>query len=135
MRALGLAVLTALVLLPAEVRAVPYDERPAWQRAGFTAYAVVANIVPLAPTLVVPKCLPGYVFCKFAYASLSVVGAAESLFMSGDQDVPMAEAILHRGFGGDWFLTGRNMAGDVEPNVLPDPGPPNSGGRDLPPEP
>ncbi len=123
MRALGVAVLVTWLLVPASARAVPYDERPAWQRAGYTTLAMIANVVPITSALVAPRCLPGYILCKISYAGMSVVAAAEVMIASGDHDIPQIEGILHRGFAGDWYLTGRHVAGDVEPNVLPEPVP------------
>jgi hypothetical protein len=32
--------------------------------------------------------------------------------------------ILHRGFAGDWYLTGRHTSRETEAQVLPDPPPP-----------
>jgi hypothetical protein len=100
-----------------------YEDRPAWQRAGYTVLAGIENIVPIASALAAPRCLPGYILCKLWFAGFSVVAASEHLLLSGGGDMPQTRAILHRGFAGDWILTGRHAAGDETPDVLPDPGP------------
>jgi len=120
---LGLALLGAL---PAD--AVPYDEQPAGMRALYTGVAVVANVTPFVSALYAPPCLPGYIVCKLAYAGLSIVAAADQLVLSGAGDLEQTRAILQRGFGGDWYLTARHVAGDVEPRPLPDPPAPASAG-------
>jgi hypothetical protein len=100
-----------------------YEDRPAWQRAGYTVLAGIENIVPITSTLAAPRCLPGYIVCKISFAGISLVAAGEQLLLSGGSDLAQTRAILHRGFGGDWFLTGRHAAGDETPDVTPDPGP------------
>jgi hypothetical protein len=54
--------------------------------------------------------------------------AADPLARAGGGDTVQTRAILHRGFRGDWVLTPRHVAGDLEPQVLPDPPPPPSDG-------
>src|SRR5262245_48903824 len=98
-----------------------YDERPVSQRVGFEAAAVAAKVLPVASAVVAPKCLPGYILCKTSFAAMSVLGAYAQFFISGGSDMKQTSAILYRGFAGDWFLTGRHVAGDVEPRPLPDP--------------
>jgi hypothetical protein len=61
--------------------------------------------------------------CKAFFAFASVVAAGEQITMSGGSDDKQTNAILRRGFAGDWYLTGENASGDVVPDVLPDPGP------------
>lgn len=100
-----------------------YDERPVGQRVGYEAAAVAANILPVASAVVEPKCLPGYILCKTSFAAMSVLGAYAQFFLSGGSDMRQTSAILYRGFAGDWFLSGRHVAGDVGPRVLPDPPP------------
>jgi hypothetical protein len=101
-----------------------WDDRSPGQKAGYTALAVVENVVPVASALAAPKCLPGYILCKAFFAFTSVVAAGEQITMSGGSDEKQTNAILHRGFAGDWYLTGANAAGDATADVLPDPGPP-----------
>jgi hypothetical protein len=116
-----------LMLLAVTAFATPvhaaYEDRPAWQRAGYTILAGIENIVPIASVLAAPRCLQGYILCKLSFAGVSVIAAGEQLFFSGGSDLGQTRAILHRGFGGDWYLTGRHAAGDASPEVLPDPGP------------
>jgi hypothetical protein len=101
-----------------------WDDRSPGQRAGYTTLAVVENVVPVASAFAAPRCLQGYVLCKLSFAAFSVVAAGEQLFMSGGSDMKQFEAVLHRGWAGDWYLTGAHAAGDKTPEVLPDPGPP-----------
>jgi hypothetical protein len=125
MRGLGrVVVVTCLVLGTGGIAgAVPYEERSAAQRAGYTALAAIMNVVPVAPAPVAPRCLPGYILCKAFFAGFSVVAAGEQLVLSGGSDLPQTRAILHRGFAGDWLITGRHVAGDAEPDLLPEPAP------------
>ena len=37
--------------------------------------------------------------------------------------------MIHRGFGGDWVVTPRDIAGDTKPDVLPGAAPPPTGTR------
>jgi hypothetical protein len=101
-----------------------YDERSAGMRALYTTGAVVANIVPITSAFVAPKCLPGYVLCKVSFAGASVVFATAQLLLSGGSDLEQTKAILTRGFSGDWYLTGRHVAGDVKPQPYPEVAPP-----------
>ena len=100
-----------------------WDDRSSGQKAGYTALATVENVVPITSAAAAPKCLQGYVLCKLTFAAVSVVTAGEQLFLSGGSDMNQFEAILHRGWTGDWYLTGANAAGDATADVLPDPGP------------
>jgi hypothetical protein len=130
MRGLARILLLAAVIgLVPEVQAA-YDDRPAWQRAGYTVLAGIENIVPITSALAAPRCLPGYILCKLTFAGFSLVAAGEHLVFSGGADLDQTRAILHRGFAGDWFLTGRHASGDVSPDPFPDPGPAAS--RDMP---
>jgi hypothetical protein len=61
------------------------------------------------------------------FAGISLIAAADQLVLSGGGDWPQTRAILHRGFAGDWYLTGRHVSGDVTPEVLPEPPPPPAG--------
>jgi hypothetical protein len=107
--------LLAATLLPVGVAgAATYDEQPAAKRAMYTGIAVVANVVPV-------------------FAAMSTIAAADQLVLSGGGDMPQTRGILHRGFTGDWWLTGRHVSGDVEPQVLPEPPPPPSTGGWQPP--
>jgi hypothetical protein len=104
--------------------ATAYEDRPPLERAGYTAAAVVANVVPFASAAVAPSCLPGYVVCKLSFAGGSVLAAGWQLFLSGGSDLDQTRAILSRGFGGDWIVTGRHVAGAAQVDPLPDPPPP-----------
>lgn len=96
------------------------------KRSAYAAGAVVANVTPLS-TAYAPRCLMGYVLCKFLFASASIVAAGDQLFFSGGGDMAQTRAILLRGFSGDWVITPRHIAGDAKPEVLPDPPPPTGG--------
>jgi hypothetical protein len=131
MRTLGRVLLgttlTLLVARSAEAR-VPYDDRPAYQRAAFTAGAVVLNVTPVLSGLVAPQCLPGYVLCKVGFALFNTAAAELHLLMSGFGDLAQTRAILYRGWAGDWYLSGRDVAGDHVPQPYPDPPPPERRG-------
>jgi hypothetical protein len=131
----GAALVVALVLAAKVAVAEPYEQRPAYQRAFFTGMAVIANVVPIVSAFYAPKCLPGYILCKLTFAGFSAVAAADQFWFSGDADPAQTRAILQRGFSGDWYLTGRHTAGDVEPQPLPEAPPPapDSGGWQPPP--
>jgi hypothetical protein len=120
-RTFQMALVSAVVLAGiTQAYALSYDERPVGQRVGYEAAAVAANIVPIASAVVEPKCLPGYILCKTSFAAMSVLGAYAQFFISGGSDMRQTSAILHKGFAGDWFVTGRHVAGDADPRVLPD---------------
>lgn len=126
----GIAWIAASALLVAfPCAAETYAERSGAERAALTAAAAVTNVVPITSAFVAPRCLPGYFWCKLSFASLSVVGAVEQLLLSGGSDPAQTQAILSRGFGGDWIVTGRNIAGDAQVEPLPEPAapPPNRG--------
>src|SRR5262249_61522847 len=110
-------------------------EAPPAARAYYTGVAVVANAVPVVSTFYAPHCLLGYVFCKATFAFVSVIAAGGQLALSGGGDVPQTRAILHRGFAGDWYLTGRHTSREASPEVLPEPPPPpaSEGGWQPPP--
>jgi len=101
--------------------AASYDRRSPAVRALYMGVAVVANVTPVVSALYAPRCLPGYVVCKLTYAGLALAAAADQLVLSGGGDLAQTRAILHRGFAGDWYLTGRHVAGEVEPEPLPEP--------------
>ena len=92
-----------------------YDERSTAGRVLLNGVAVLANVVPVLPALWAKPCLPGYVLCKATYAFASVLFAGEQVLFSGANDMPQASTIIRRGFGGDWFLTGRHINGDTKP--------------------
>ena len=123
MRGLAGATLVIAVLASSQAARAEFDDRPGWQRAGYTALAGVENVVPIVSAVAAPRCLQGYLLCKATFAGLSVVTAAEHLLFTGGSDMAQTKAVLHRGFAGDWILTPRHAAGDAEPQVLPDPGP------------
>jgi hypothetical protein len=115
-----------------------YDDRPPLQRAGYTAAAVVVNVVPFASAVVAPTCLPGYILCKLSFAGGSVIAAGWQLVLSGGSDVDQTRAILARGFGGDWIVTPRQVAGEAQVEPLPEPPPPahrTDGSGKMPPPP
>lgn len=106
--------------------ATPWEEKSGLARAGYTAAAVLVNILPGVSALVAPMCLPGYILCKATFAIGSVFAAGEQLFMSGGGDTEQTRAILYRGWEGDWYVTGRDVAGDSQPDPFPKPPPPTS---------
>jgi hypothetical protein len=115
------AALAACLAGAGTARAASYDQQSPGMRALYTGVAVVANVTPFVSALYAPACLPGYVVCKLAYAGLSLAAAADQLVLSGGGDLAQTRAIMHRGFAGDWYLTGRHIAGEVEPQPLPEP--------------
>src|SRR5579885_3632301 len=114
--------LVALLARPAGAR-IPYDERPAYQRAAFTVGALVLDVTPVVSGLVAPQCLPGYVLCKVGFALFNTAAAELHLLMSGFGDMAQTPAILYRGWAGAWYLIGRDVAGDHVPQPYPDPPP------------
>jgi hypothetical protein len=129
-RVVGAAALCVAALVTAgTAHAVPYAERSAGDRALLTGIAVVANLTPVVSAFYAPRCLPGYVVCKVSFAGISVVVAAGQLLLSGGSDLTQTRSILNSGFGGDWFLTGKHVSGDVKPDPYPEAAaPPPSGG-------
>jgi hypothetical protein len=119
--------ITVAVWAPRGAHAASYEDSSTGKKIHYTAAAVAANTLPLAGSLVEPKCLPGYFFCKATFAFGSLLFAGENLVMSGGADPGQSRAILYRGFSGDWWVTPRDIAGDTQPQVLPEP-PPSSGG-------
>ena len=107
--------------------AVPFEELSRARRARYTAEAVAVNALPVVSAFEEPKCLQGYILCKVTFAAFSVVVAAETLVLGGGSDLAQPKAVLYRGFSGDWAVTPRDMAGDSNPNVLPEPPPPAEG--------
>src|SRR5579884_4137948 len=55
--------------------------------------------------------------------ALNTAAAELHLLMSGFGDMAQTRAILYRGWAGDWYLTGRDVAGDHVPQPYPDPPP------------
>jgi hypothetical protein len=123
----GLVATVLALTITSATAATTWEQQSGGKRALYTSVAAVANVVPVVSTLYAPHCLPGYVLCKAVYAFISVVGAGGQLALSGGQDLEQTRAILHRGFAGDWYLTGRHVSGEINPEVLPEP-PPRSGG-------
>jgi hypothetical protein len=115
--------------------AITWEERSAGSRAWYTALAVVANVLPIASAFVEPKCIQGYILCKLTWASIGVITGAESAIMSGGQDPGEAGTQVKRGYEGDWFLTGSDVAGDTTPQVFPEIAAPSTddGGFEPPP--
>ena len=128
MRGFARVMLLVALVSSSHVARAAFEDRPGWQRAGYTLLAGVENVVPVTSALAAPRCLQGFILCKLTYAGLSVVVAGEHLFFSGGSDLPQTKAVIHRGFAGDWILTGAHAAGDLEPVVLPDPGPISNAG-------
>src|SRR5262245_23056419 len=95
-------------------------ERSPRARALATAGAVAANTLPAVPTYVEPRCFVPYPLCKLSFAVLGVAAAAESLVMSGGSDMQLPHNLIHRGVGGDWFVTPRDMLGETKPDLLPE---------------
>jgi hypothetical protein len=120
---LAILALVASLGLPSREASAAFDDLPPSKRAGYTALAVVENTVPITSALVAPRCLQGYVLCKLTFAGLALLTAGEQLLMSGGADLGQTRTILHRGFAGDWIVTPRHAAGDLQPQVLPDPPP------------
>jgi hypothetical protein len=128
-RGLGAVVIVALTVGRVVVaRAEPYDDRSPRAKALATAGAVAANTLPVVPTYVEPRCLLPYVLCKFVFAVGAVAAAGESLAMSGGSDMEQPHHLLHRGLGGDWFVTPRDMLGETKPDLLPEVAPSGGGG-------
>jgi len=129
---LGRSALAAVLVLSLVVAAgnaaaasTPWEEKSGLARAGYTAAAVAVNVLPGVSALVAPICLPGYLLCKLTFAIGSVIAAGEQLFMSGGGDTEQTRAILYRGFEGDWYVTGKDVAGDTQPEPFPTPPPPS----------
>jgi hypothetical protein len=122
-RGIAALLLVAPALSVSTARAGSFDDSPNWKRALYTAGAVAANVVPGASSLIEPKCLPGYMFCKATFAFGSLLFAGETMVMSGGSDIDQSRAILYRGWAGDWVVTPRDIAGDRQPQVLPTPPP------------
>jgi len=136
-RGLGAVAIVALAVgRVAFCQPAPNQERSGTAHALATAGAVAANTLPVVPTYVEPRCLLPYPLCKFTFAILGVAGAAESLVMSGGSDMDQPRALVHRGVGGDWFVTPRDMLGETKPDLLPEIAPPGGGnepGKFVPP--
>ena len=122
----GVALLAAALGPVRNAAAVSFAERPMAAQALYTGIAVVANVVPIVSAFYAPRCLPGYVVCKVTFAGMSLIAATGQLVLSGGGDLGQTRAILHRGFAGDWYLTGRHTSREVTPDVLPEPPPPPS---------
>ncbi len=110
-----------------------FAERSLGSRIFYTAAAVVVNAVPFVSALVAPRCLPGYVVCKFGFASVATAAAGVQLALSGGADMAQTRAVLHRGYAGDWIATGAHVAGDERIEPWPDPPASPSGGGFTPP--
>lgn len=122
------ALLTLASAAPRPAAAASYQESSATKRVLYTGIALAANVMPIVSTIYAPRCLVGYVFCKAAFASVSVIAAADQLALSGGNDRQQTRGILYRGFAGDWFLTGAHVAGERTAEPLPDPPPPEESG-------
>jgi len=71
--------------------------------------------------VVARQCLPGYIVCKISFAAMSLIAAGEQIFMSGGNDWEQTQAILYRGFAGDWWVTPKQVAGMESVQPWPDP--------------
>jgi uncharacterized protein YraI len=123
------ALLAACLSQTTGAAAEPYAQRSPAVRGLYTGVAVVANVMPVVSALFVPKCLPGYIVCKLTFVAGSILVAADQLAMSGGADRIQTQAILRRGFSGDWVLTGRHIAGDTQAEPLPAVAPPSETDR------
>lgn len=130
-----LGFVTVLGATSARGDASTWEARSAGARALYTTGAVVANVVPITSAFVAPKCFPGYIICKLGFVGVSIVAASAQLFLSGGGDLAQTKAILTRGFSGDWFLTGRHVAGDAQPEPYPEVAPAPSSGTGFTPPP
>ena len=111
------------MMLRGSAHAGPPATHSAGARVLYAGAAVAANVLPGLSVVYAPHCLPGYVLCKTLFAGASLVLAGEQLVLSGGRDLAQTRAILYRGFAGDWYLTWRHTAGDLEPQPLPQPPP------------
>jgi hypothetical protein len=116
-----------VVMLRGPARAEPPATHSSGARVLYAGAALAANVLPGVSVVYAPQCLPGYVLCKALFAGASVVLAGEQLVLSGGRDLGQTRAILHRGFAGDWYLTWRHAAGDVQAQPLPEPPPTPAG--------
>lgn len=130
-----LVLLVICLLSPRPGACDSYEEQSAARRALYTAGAVIANVLPGVSALVSPLCLPGYLLCKLSFAGFSLFAAAEQFTLGGDADTDQTRAILYRGFQGDWYLTGRHIAGYATAQPWPDPPPPQEHGSGFVPPP
>lgn len=121
-RKLLCAVATAgmLATQASSASAITWEERTPSERAFYTTAAMLANVMPIGSAFIAPRCIQGYVLCKFTFASISVIAAAESIIMSGGTDMSEPKALLERGFSGDWYLTGPDVSGDKTVEVFPE---------------
>jgi len=71
--------------------------------------SVRANLLPISPAFVTPKCLVPYPVCKLVYASVALIASWEQLLVGGD--LKGAENTLARGFDGPWIVRPRNVTG------------------------
>ena len=104
---------------PAARAGSTWDERSPTQRAGYTSAAAAMNFVPFVSALAEPRCFEGYILCKSLFAGFSVLAAGTQLIASGGGDMEQTRNLLRRGFGGNWYLTGRHLAGDEKVDVFP----------------
>ena len=119
--ALLLGVLGVATVLARPALAGPWEDRSAAMRGVYTAGAVAVNLLPVASAVVARQCLPGYIVCKIAYGAISLIAAGEQIFMSGGNDWDQTQAILYRGYGGDWYVTPKQVAGDEAVHPWPEP--------------
>jgi hypothetical protein len=136
----GAVLITVLAAHAAGAAHVPWEQRPTYQKVWFWSVAAVANVTPIVSAIYAPNCLPGYIVCKLAAATFNVFAGGEQLLMSGGSDMKQTTGIFSRGLNGDWYLTGRDIAGDHSPEPYPapapsrgGPGPGRSGGFEPPP--
>jgi hypothetical protein len=123
-RLAGVALLAAITMQAPLAGAVHYEDHSPGMRAVLDGLAVASNVVPILSAVFAPSCLPGYVVCKLTFAGGSLLFAGAQLAISGGSDMTQTRAILYRGFGGDWYLTGAKN----EPRPLPTPPPPAAAG-------
>jgi hypothetical protein len=71
--------------------------------------SVRANLLPISPTYVTPKCLVPYPVCKLVYASVALIASWEQLLLGGD--LKGAQDSLARGFDGPWAVQPEDVTG------------------------
>lgn len=114
------AVGLSVSVLSSVASAVPYEERSTGAKVLLNAAAGAVNVTPGLSAVYAKRCLPGYLVCKVMFAGISLLAAGEQVLMSGAGDMKQTKAILHRGFAGDWFVTGRHINGDATPEPWPE---------------
>jgi hypothetical protein len=113
------ALTVAFAFSASPVHADAYDELGGGRRFLYGVGSVAANVIPGVSVWAASKCLPGYVVCKLTFAGLGTLAAGSQLFWGGDVDG--AGATAGRAFGGDWFVTPRQLATGAGADPYPEP--------------